>query len=213
MKIILMGAPGSGKGTQAEFLKNKLGIPHISTGEIFRENMKNNTDLGKRAGEYIVKGLLVPDEVTCDMLFNRLEEEDCKNGYILDGFPRTIHQAVILDKQLTAKGYAIDKVINIHVPDENVIRRLSGRRVCSNCGATYHIDYEKPTKEGLCDVCGSALIQRKDDSPDTIKARLVTYHQSSEPLIGYYKEKGLLAVIDGTRDVDHVSQDILTALG
>ena len=213
MKIILMGAPGSGKGTQAELLMDHLGIPHISTGEIFRENMKKKTQLGQKAGEYIVKGLLVPDEVTCEMLFDRLEDDDCKGGFILDGFPRTINQAQILDNYLNQKGYEIDKVVNIDIPDESVIRRLSGRRVCSICSTTYHVEYDKPKKEGVCDSCHSPLIQRKDDSPETIKARLVTYHESSEPLIGYYKQKCRLAVVDGTRDINEISQDIIALLG
>jgi len=212
VKIILMGAPGSGKGTQADILKEYFNIPHISTGEIFRENIKNGTELGKKAKKFIDEGKLVPDELTCDLVFNRLKNHDCKRGFILDGFPRTINQAVILDQYTLKEGMEIDKVVNIHVPDEVVIRRLSGRRVCSGCSKSYHIVYEKPQVEGICDECGSQLIQRKDDTAETIKARLITYHDSSEQVIGFYQEKGMLAVVQGDNDSEEVFKDILRAL-
>jgi adenylate kinase len=212
LKIILLGAPGSGKGTQAGLLYEKLGIPHISTGEIFRNHIKNNTRLGQKAGEYMKAGQLVPDELTCEMLFERLEEEDCKNGFILDGFPRTINQAEALDRYFKEKGQEIDKVINIIFPDEEVIRRIGARRVCSNCSATYNLDYDKPADE-LCTVCRSPLIQRKDDSPEIVKARLVTYHEMTEPLIKYYKKSGKFVAVDGILGKWNVNKVIMRILG
>ncbi|HBN85647.1 MAG TPA: adenylate kinase [Clostridiales bacterium] len=213
MKVIMMGPPGSGKGTQAELIKNHLGLPHISTGEIFRENIRKNTQLGQRAGKYIEKGQLVPDELTCEMLFDRIEDEDCKEGYILDGFPRTIEQAERLDKYLTERGHKIDKVLNMSIPDQEVIRRLSGRRVCSNCEEIYHIDDNPPAKEGLCNVCGSSVIQRKDDLPEIIKARLDTYYEISQPLISYYNRSGLVTIVDGTIGKTNVTRFILSLFG
>lgn len=208
-----MGPPGSGKGTQAELIKDHLGLPHISTGEIFRDNIKRNTLLGQRAGQFIEKGSLVPDELTCEMLFDRIENDDCVNGYILDGFPRTIAQAECLDNYLSSKGQKLDYVLNMSIPDQEVIRRLCGRRVCSNCEAIYHIDDNPPEKEGICDVCGSKVIQRKDDDPEIIKARLETYHGISQPLISYYNQKGLVTTVDGTIGKKNVTKFILSLFG
>lgn len=213
MKVIMMGPPGSGKGTQAELIKDHLGLPHISTGEIFRDNIKRNTLLGQRAGQFIEKGSLVPDELTCEMLFDRIENDDCVNGYILDGFPRTIAQAECLDNYLSSKGQKLDYVLNMSIPDQEVIRRLCGRRVCSNCEAIYHIDDNPPEKEGICDVCGSKVIQRKDDDPEIIKARLETYHGISQPLISYYNQKGLVTTVDGTIGKKNVTKFILSLFG
>lgn len=208
-----MGPPGSGKGTQAELIKDHLGLPHISTGEIFRENIRKNTELGQRAVKYIEKGNLVPDELTCEMLFDRIEDDDCKDGYILDGFPRTIEQAEHLDKYLTSKGEKLYKVLNMSIPDQEVIRRLSGRRVCSNCEEIYHVDDNPPAKEGVCNVCGSSVVQRKDDLSEIIEARLDTYHGISQPLISYYNQKNLVTVVDGTIGKKNVTRFILSLFG
>lgn len=213
MKIIMLGAPGAGKGTQAKMIAERYNIPHVSTGDIFRANIKNNTELGRKAKEYMDKGELVPDELTVSILLDRVAQDDCKTGYVLDGFPRTIPQAEILDQELTKLGETIDFAINVDVPDENIIKRMSGRRACVSCGATYHIEHIPPKKEGICDTCGSELILRDDDKPETVKNRLNVYHTQTQPLIEYYSKKGVLRDVDGTRDMKDVFDDITSILG
>lgn len=213
MKIIMLGAPGAGKGTQAKLITEKYGVPHISTGDIFRANIKNGTELGKEAKEYMDKGLLVPDELTVRLLLDRVAQDDCKNGYVLDGFPRTIPQAEVLDKELTKLGDSVDFAVDVDVPDENIIRRMSGRRACLNCGATYHIVNIPPKKEGICDVCGSELVLRDDDQPETVKNRLKVYHEQTQPLIEYYTGKGVLRTVDGTLPMEEVFDAIVKILG
>lgn len=213
MKIIMLGAPGAGKGTQAKLIAEKYGVPHISTGDIFRANIKNGTELGKEAKEYMDKGLLVPDELTVRLLLDRVAQDDCKNGYVLDGFPRTIPQAEVLDKELTKLGDSVDFAVDVDVPDENIIRRMSGRRACLNCGATYHIVNIPPKKEGICDVCGSELVLRDDDQPETVKNRLKVYHEQTQPLIEYYTGKGVLRTVDGTLPMEEVFDAIVKILG
>jgi adenylate kinase len=212
MKIIMLGAPGAGKGTQAKMIADKFGIPHISTGDIFRANIKNGTELGKKAKEYMDKGQLVPDELTVEILLDRVANDDCKNGYVLDGFPRTIPQADVLDKELTKLGDKVDFAINVDVPDENIVRRMSGRRACLNCGATYHIEHIPPKKEGVCDKCGSELVLRDDDKPETVQNRLSVYHEQTQPLIDYYDKKNILKSVDGTKDMQEVFSDIVNIL-
>ena len=213
MKIIMLGAPGAGKGTQAKLIAEKYGVPHISTGDIFRANIKNGTELGKEAKEYRDQGLLVPDELTVRLLLDRVAQDDCKNGYVLDGFPRTIPQAEVLDKELTKLGDSVDFAVDVDVPDENIIRRMSGRRACLNCGATYHIVNIPPKKEGICDVCGSELVLRDDDQPETVKNRLKVYHEQTQPLIEYYTGKGVLRTVDGTLPMEEVFDAIVKILG
>ena len=213
MKIIMLGAPGAGKGTQAKLIAEKYGVPHISSGDIFRANIKNGTELGKEAKEYMDKGLLVPDELTVRLLLDRVAQDDCKNGYVLDGFPRTIPQAEVLDKELTKLGDSVDFAVDVDVPDENIIRRMSGRRACLNCGATYHIVNIPPKKEGICDVCGSELVLRDDDQPETVKNRLKVYHEQTQPLIEYYTGKGVLRTVDGTLPMEEVFDAIVKILG
>ena len=204
MKIVMLGAPGAGKGTQAKMIAEQYGIPHVSTGDIFRMNVKNGTALGMEAKQYMDKGLLVPDELTVKILLDRVAQDDCKNGYVLDGFPRTIPQAEVLDKALTDLNDKVDFAINVDVPDENIINRMSGRRACVSCGATYHIEYAAPKKEGICDNCGEALVLRDDDKPETVKKRLSVYHEQTQPLIEYYTKKGILKTVDGTVDPEDV---------
>ena len=213
MKIIMLGAPGAGKGTQAKKISAKYGVPHISTGDIFRANIKGQTELGMKAKVFMDQGQLVPDEITIGMLLDRIQEEDCKKGYVLDGFPRTIPQAESLTKALADMGDHIDYAINVDVPDENIISRMSGRRACLKCGQTYHIVYNPPQKENVCDVCGEALVLRDDDKPETVKKRLDVYHDQTQPLIDYYKAAGVLAEVDGTKDLEAVFQDIVKILG
>lgn len=213
MKIIMLGAPGAGKGTQAEMIVEKYHLPHISTGDIFRANIKNGTELGKEAKGYMDKGLLVPDELTVRILLDRVAKEDCKNGYILDGFPRNIPQAEVLDKELAKLGDKIDHAIDMEVPDENIIARMSGRRACTSCGATYHIVNVPPKKEGVCDKCGETLILREDDKEETVKNRLNVYHEQTQPLIDFYEKKGILKTVDGTRDMMDVFREITEILG
>ena len=213
MKIIMLGAPGAGKGTQAKMIADKYQVPHISTGDIFRANIKNGTELGKKAKEFMDKGQLVPDELTVEILLDRVAQDDCKNGYVLDGFPRTIPQADVLDKELTKLGDKVDYAINVDVPDENIIRRMSGRRACLKCGATYHIEHIPPKQEGICDTCGSELVQRDDDKPETVLNRLSVYHEQTQPLIDYYTEKNILKTVDGTKDMQEVFNEITGILG
>lgn len=209
MKIILLGAPGAGKGTQAEQISQKLNIPAISTGFIIRQAIADKTQVGIMAKDYIDKGLLLPDDVVIKLLLERLENDDCKNGYILDGFPRTIAQAEALETH----NILIDKVVDLELEDEEIIRRLSGRRECSNCGRTYHIEHNKPSVDGKCDSCGAHLVCRKDDEPETIKNRLAVYHKQTEPLIAFYKERGLLLKIDGQGEVAETTDKVFEAMG
>lgn len=213
MKIIMLGAPGAGKGTQAKMIAEKYSVPHVSTGDIFRANIKNGTELGKEAKKYMDQGLLVPDELTVKILLDRVAQDDCKNGYVLDGFPRTIPQAEVLDSELTKLGDHIDYAINVDVPDENIVKRMSGRRACLTCGATYHIEHVPPKKEGICDVCGSELVLRDDDKPETVKNRLNVYHEQTQPLIDFYTEKGVLKTVDGTVPMEEVFAAITAILG
>ncbi|MEH2944778.1 adenylate kinase [Lachnospiraceae bacterium KK002] len=213
MKIIMLGAPGAGKGTQAKQIADKYSIPHISTGDIFRANLKAGTDLGKKAKEYMDQGLLVPDELTCDLVMDRIGQEDCKNGFVLDGFPRTIPQAEALDAALAKINEKMDYAIDVDVPDENIINRMSGRRACLNCGATYHI-VSIPTKvEGICDRCGNKVVLRDDDQPETVKKRLDVYHEQTQPLIDYYKKQNILKTVDGTQPMEDVFGAIVGILG
>ena len=213
MKIIMLGAPGAGKGTQAKKIAAKYEIPHISTGEIFRATIKNGTELGKKATTYMDQGLLVPDELVLDLVVDRVNQEDCKNGYVLDGFPRTIPQAEALTDALEKLGQKMDYAIDVDVPDENIVRRMGGRRACVGCGATYHIEYAPTKKEGICDTCGGELILRDDDKPETVQKRLDVYHEQTQPLIEYYTKAGILRTVDGTVDIDDVFQAIVDILG
>ena len=213
MKIVMLGAPGAGKGTQAKMIAEKYSIPHISTGDIFRANIKNGTELGMEAKKYMDQGLLVPDELTVKILLDRVAKDDCKNGYVLDGFPRTIPQANVLKEALDAQNDKIDYAINVDVPDENIVRRMSGRRACVTCGATYHIEHVPPKKEGICDKCGSNLILRDDDKPETVLNRLKIYHEQTQPLIDFYNNEGILKEVDGTIDVKDVFENITKILG
>ena len=212
MKIIMLGAPGAGKGTQAKMIAEKFTIPHISTGDIFRANIKNGTELGMEAKKYMDQGLLVPDELTVKILLDRVAQDDSKTGYVLDGFPRPIPQAEVLDKALTELGDKIDYAVNVDVPDENIINRMSGRRACVNCGATYHIVHIPSKKEGICDTCGSELILRDDDKPETVKNRLDVYHKQTQPLIDFYEAKGVLKSVDGTVGMKEVFEAIVNIL-
>ncbi len=212
MKIVMLGAPGAGKGTQAIKIAEKYGIPHISTGDIFRANIKGGTELGMKAKAYMDKGELVPDEVTIGMLLDRIKEADCGNGYVLDGFPRTIPQAESLTAALEKMGDKIDFALDIEVPDEAIVKRMGGRRACPKCGATYHIEFAPPAKEGICDKCGAELIIRSDDKPETVKERLDVYHKQTEPLIRYYRGAGVLRGVDGTKELESVFQDLVSIL-
>ena len=206
MKIVLLGAPGAGKGTHAQYLSDKYEIPHISTGDIFRANLKNGTPLGLKAKAYMDRGELVPDELTVDLVLDRLTQEDCENGYILDGFPRNLFQAEALTKALAEKGEEIDHAIHFVISEEAIIRRMSGRRVCPVCGATYNV-VGMPTKvEGICDRCGSEVIQREDDKPATVLKRLEVYREQTEPIVGYYRERGKEERIDSARPLEEVRE-------
>lgn len=213
MKIIMLGAPGAGKGTQAKMIAKEYNIPHISTGDIFRANIKEGTELGKKAKTYMDKGELVPDELVVDLVVDRVGKEDAKNGYVLDGFPRTIPQAEALDNALAAINDKVDYAIDIDVPDENIIARMSGRRACISCGGTYHIVNIPPKNEGICDVCGGELILRDDDKPETVQKRLSVYHEQTQPLIDYYRDKGILKSVDGTIGMEEVFEAITDILG
>lgn len=213
MKIVMLGAPGAGKGTQAKRIAAKFSIPHISTGDIFRANIKNNTPLGAKAKSYMDKGELVPDELVIELIMDRFAQDDCVNGYVLDGFPRTIPQAEELDKALKSVNDNLDYAIDVEVPDDNIINRMSGRRACVNCGATYHIVHNPPKVENVCDTCNGELILRDDDKPETVKNRLDVYHSQTEPLLKYYTEKGILYTVDGTQDMDTVFDSICKIVG
>ena len=213
MRLIMLGAPGAGKGTQAARVAAELKIPHISTGDIFRANIKNGTELGKKAKAFMDAGKLVPDELTCDLVADRLAQADCAGGFILDGFPRTIPQAEALDKVVAELGTKIDYAVNIDVPDEAIIERMSGRRACLSCGATYHVVYNPPKTGGICDTCGQPLVLREDDKPETVQTRLSVYHEQTQPLIEYYGAKNALVSVDGTKPMDEVFADILKVIG
>ena len=213
MKIVMLGAPGAGKGTQAQMLAKKYDIPHVSTGDIFRMNIKNGTELGMEAKKYMDQGLLVPDELTVRILLDSVAREDCRKGYVLDGFPRNIPQADVLDEALSKLGDKIDYAINVDVPDENIIRRMGGRRACLSCGATYHIEHVPPKKEGICDKCGQELVLRDDDKPETVKNRLQVYKEQTQPLIDFYTKQGVLHNVDGTKDMNEVFEAIVAILG
>ena len=213
MKIIMLGAPGAGKGTQAKMIAEKYKIPHVSTGDIFRANIKNGTELGMEAKKYMDQGLLVPDELTVKILLDRVAREDCADGYVLDGFPRTIPQAEVLDEALNKLGEKIDYAVNVDVPDENIVKRMSGRRACLKCGATYHLEHVPPAEEGICDSCRSELVLRDDDRPETVQNRLKVYHEQTQPLIEFYTRKGVLKTVDGTQDMQDVFAAITAILG
>lgn len=212
MKIIMLGAPGAGKGTQAKRIAAKYGIPHISTGDIFRANLKNETELGKKAKEYMDQGLLVPDELTLELVMDRFTQDDCKNGYVLDGFPRTIPQAEALTKALAEQQDAVDYAVNVDVPDEAIVSRMSGRRACLNCGGTYHVEFNPTKVEGICDACGGQLVLRDDDKPETVLKRLHVYHEQTQPLIDYYNGQNILREVDGTQDMEDVFRAIIEIL-
>ena len=213
MKIVMLGAPGAGKGTQADMIADMFSIPHISTGDIFRENIKNGTELGAKAKGYMDKGELVPDELVCDLVVDRIQQDDCVKGYILDGVPRTIPQANALEEALKAIGQKLDYAIDIEVPDENIISRMSGRRSCTGCNAVYHVVYNPPKTEGICDKCGGKLVLRDDDKPETVKNRLNVYHEQTQPLIDFYKGTGVLHEVDGTQTMEKVFADIKNVIG
>ena len=208
MKLILLGAPGAGKGTQAEVICNKKNIPTISTGNILREALKSGTEMGLKAKTYMESGQLVPDEILIGIIKDRMKEPDCQNGLILDGCPRTIPQAEALDQM----GAGIDVVLDIEVADEDIVTRMSGRRVCEACGSSYHVLYKQPKAEGVCDACGGTLVQRKDDHPDTVKERLNVYHNQTEPLKEYYSKQGKLRVVHGQDKVEDTTKMVLEAL-
>ena len=213
MKIIMLGAPGAGKGTQAKKIAAKYGIPHISTGDIFRANIKGGTELGMKAKTFMDQGMLVPDEITIGMLMDRIDEADCAKGYVLDGFPRTIPQAESLTEALKGMNESIDYAVNVDVPDENIVNRMGGRRACVACGATYHIQFNAPKTEGICDTCGEKLVLRDDDKPETVQKRLNVYHEQTQPLIDYYEKAGVLKEVDGTKNMEEVFNDIVDILG
>ncbi|MDO5702744.1 MAG: adenylate kinase [Lachnospiraceae bacterium] len=213
MRLIMLGAPGAGKGTQAVKVAEALHVPHISTGDIFRANIKNGTELGKKAKAFMDAGKLVPDELTCDLVADRLAQPDCTEGFILDGFPRTIPQAEALEKVLSDLGTKIDFAVNIDVPDEAIVSRMGGRRACVGCGATYHVVFNPPKKENICDTCGQTLILRDDDKPETVQTRLSVYHEQTQPLIDFYAKKDALVSVDGTQQMDDVFKAILKAIG
>ncbi len=213
MKIVMLGAPGAGKGTNASRISDRYHIPHISTGDIFRENIKNGTELGQKAKTYMDQGLLVPDELTCDLLMDRIAKDDCKDGFILDGFPRTIPQAEALTEALSAKGEEMEYALNVVIEDEKIVKRMAGRRVCPKCGEVFHIVNNPPKQEGICDKCGSELVQRADDNAETVAKRLEVYHEQTEPLIAYYTEKGIMHEISGEVVAGHEMDEIEKILG
>ena len=213
MKIIMLGAPGAGKGTQAKKIAAKYNIPHVSTGDIFRMNIKLGTELGTKAKTYMDQGLLVPDELVVDLVVDRLNQDDCKEGCVLDGFPRTIPQAEALDKALAESGQKVDYAINVEVPDENIVHRMSGRRACIRCGATYHVEFNPPKTADTCDACGNNLVLRYDDTPETVQKRLNVYHEQTKPLIDYYTNAGIIKTVDGTMEIDNVFAAIVEILG
>jgi adenylate kinase len=212
MQIVLLGPPGVGKGTQADQLEKALGVPHVASGDLFRENLKQDTPLGREAREYMDRGELVPDDITIAMVRERLQASDCRQGVILDGFPRTVPQAEGLEDVLSELGWQLDGVFNITAPEEELVSRLSGRRICRNCQTPYHVRFNPPTHPGVCDVCGGELYQREDDKPETVRKRLQVYHEQTAPLIDYYRKAGLLHVIDGDQAIDAVTRDLMQAI-
>ncbi|HEY4543589.1 MAG TPA: adenylate kinase [Tissierellaceae bacterium] len=212
MRIVLLGPPGVGKGTQASNIVEKFNIPHISTGDILRENIKNNTELGITAKSFMDKGHLVPDELVVSIMKNRLLEDDCKDGFLLDGFPRTVDQAKALDEALDSMGISLNKVVNIKAADDVLIERISGRRVCKACGATYHVTYNPPKEEGICDIDGEELLQRDDDKVETVKTRINVYQEQTAPLIDYYNDQGILLDVDGTKSIEEIFNTIVNSL-
>ena len=213
MRIILLGPPGAGKGTQAAGIVEKYNIPHISTGDIFRKNIKEGTELGKKAKGFIDQGLLVPDELTVGLVTDRISQPDCKNGFMLDGFPRNVAQAQHLDEYLKEVGISLDKVVNIEVDKDILVGRAVGRRICKSCGATYHVEFNPPKVDGVCDVCGGELYQRADDNEETVSKRIQVYLDETKPLVNYYSEEGIIANINGQQSIDKVFADIVNALG
>ncbi len=213
MKIIMLGAPGAGKGTQAKKIAEKYAIPHISTGDIFRANIKNGTELGVKAKQFMDQGLLVPDELTCSLVMDRIQQDDCANGFVLDGFPRTIPQAEALDQALSKIGQKMDYAVDVDVPDENIVSRMGGRRACLNCGATYHVQFNPTKVDGICDACGAETVLRDDDKPETVQKRLGVYHDQTQPLIDYYTKQGILKSVDGTQPMEAVFDAIVEILG
>lgn len=213
VRTILLGPPGAGKGTQAERMIEKYNIPHISTGDIFRENIKNGTELGKKAQGYMNKGELVPDDLVCEIATDRLKKDDCKNGFLLDGFPRTVYQAEKLDEFLAANGQKLDTVIDLEVGDEELMKRITGRRVCKECGATYHVVNFPPQVPGKCDKCGGVLIQRADDNEETARNRISVYNKETKPLVDYYEKAGNIAHINGEISPEKTFEDIVKVLG
>lgn len=212
LRLVLLGPPGAGKGTQASAITKKYNIPHISTGDIFRLNIKEGTDLGKKAKEYMDKGLLVPDDIVVSIVKDRLTKDDCKDGFLLDGFPRTVNQADALDIELEKMGFKLDKVINIDVEKDELINRAIGRRICKKCGATYHVEFNPPKQSGKCDVCGEGLYQRDDDTEETVSRRIEVYLKETKPLIDYYTKKGIILNIDGKQSIEKVYEDIVKSL-
>ncbi|MDP4088041.1 MAG: adenylate kinase [Bacillota bacterium] len=213
MRIVIMGPPGAGKGTQAKSISLRYRIPHISTGDIFRKNISNNTTLGLAAKSYIDAGDLVPDNITISLVFDRLNNEDCKDGFLLDGFPRTVEQTAALDNYLSVKGVQLDAVVLLSVPNEFILDRMTGRRSCTLCGASYHIRYNPPVVAGKCDICGSDIIQRKDDTEETLRERLEVYELQTRPMIDYYKPRGILLEVNGTKGINEVFENICDSLG
>ncbi len=213
MNLMVFGAPGAGKGTQAKYLVERYDIPQISTGDILREAVANKTEMGLEAKKYMDEGKLVPDSTIIGIIKERLQQEDCKNGFILDGFPRTLPQAEALEELMNEMEIKLDKVISFNVPDEQIVKRIAGRRVCPKCGASFHIEFNPPKKEGICDECGSELIIRKDDNADTIKSRLEAYHSQTAPLMEFYKQRGVFVEIDGSKELSEVTKDMFRALG
>lgn len=213
MRLVLLGPPGAGKGTQASAIIEKYNIPHISTGDILRSNIKEGTDLGKKAKAYMDKGQLVPDELVVSIVKDRLLEDDCKNGFLLDGFPRTVNQAEALDEELANMKLKLDHVINIEVESSELIKRAIGRRICKECGATYHIEFNPPKEEGKCDICDGELYQRDDDTEETVSRRIDVYLKETSPLIDYYTKKGIIFSVDGKQSIEGVFEDIVKSLG
>lgn len=212
MRLILLGPPGAGKGTQAKRVIEEFDIPHISTGDIFRKNIKEKTELGQKVEGLLAEGKLVPDELTIEIVWDRLDQEDCRNGFLLDGFPRTIPQAEALDEGLAKRGLKLDRVLNIDVDKDSLLKRLSGRRVCPNCGASYHIDNNPPKVEGICDVCQTPVIQREDDKEETVLDRIKVYDSQTKPLVDFYNKQDLVFTVDGTLPIDEITNKLVTEL-